>query len=648
MGFKRDNDATSVGGTPASDVMTKPVYDPSDTGNVSASETIQDRLILLENVSEGQLVYLSDTPLVAGVGSGGVADKDTPAKRPAIACALETGTTGQTIKIIQNGLVPVDTSSFSVGDIVSLGNSGAFVLQPKKSDQQVGIITAVGNPGQMLMQQGSFNKTNIRGSVKNGQMLKFNLSDNELEPSDFIEDGVKIKTKKDFFAKKVKTAPASLEVGPGFIMSNGGNEFLQSSISNSSTPDNAFLPRKNFDYTLGTNDQFTTGRIVGTSSSVVLQGSDVLLSDDPGAVTANNDTPGKVKYVITPTEDRLISEFRSRFNTVQTGIRLIIRLTNGSGPVVFTTEVDETWEDGAGFTSVIYAGSGATETVVNIEDAPLLALNGVTYHVTWESTVGDIVMLGDIVSTEYIPYFERTIQSIVFDPVVAAKVFNETGDKILDANGWYSYVFMDATSGSKTVTLPASTGALGMAMPCTVYKSDATANTVTVLPFGGETISGAASVVISSQHESATIVGDGTNARLINVEPSGGGGSSVIDTYEANATGSTTTGSGTDVVVSSMTLTPGAGDYIAWFSSSWENSATSDTIFVSIYVNGSQIATTERRYYIDGSIPDTAIPVATHDMITGLGAGEDIDIRWRTTGGTATMYQRKLTLIRVG
>jgi hypothetical protein len=115
---------------------------------------------------------------------------------------------------------------------------------------------------------------------------------------------------------------------------------------------------------------------------------------------------------------------------------------------------------------------------------------------------------------------------------------------------------------------------------------------------------------------------------------------------QVTATADTTTTSITDVALSGMSITPGAGDYLIWFSGSMEGSATS-TQYASIYVNGAQLSHSERRVFTEASIPNTSFPVATHAYVTGVGAGQAIDIRWRTTAGTATMHQRTLIVQRV-
>ena len=113
---------------------------------------------------------------------------------------------------------------------------------------------------------------------------------------------------------------------------------------------------------------------------------------------------------------------------------------------------------------------------------------------------------------------------------------------------------------------------------------------------------------------------------------------------QASETTNDTTASASDVLVSGMTITPGAGDYHVWFSGSVEGTATNSTQFVSLYVNGAQLPHTEREVLTEGSILNTSFPVATHALVTGVLAGQAIEVRWRTTAPTATMHERTLVV----
>jgi hypothetical protein len=120
------------------------------------------------------------------------------------------------------------------------------------------------------------------------------------------------------------------------------------------------------------------------------------------------------------------------------------------------------------------------------------------------------------------------------------------------------------------------------------------------------------------------------------------------DTTQASETADDTTGSATDVVVTGMTLNPTSdGDYRIWFSGSAEGTASNSTQYVSLYVNNVQIAHSERQIFTEGSIQDTSFPVASHAFVTGVTAGQPVEVRWRTTAGTATMHERTLVIEKV-
>jgi hypothetical protein len=73
-----------------------------------------------------------------------------------------------------------------------------------------------------------------------------------------------------------------------------------------------------------------------------------------------------------------------------------------------------------------------------------------------------------------------------------------------------SVVLVNATSGSKTITLPApSAGTIFH-----VKKTDSSLNTVVITPPSG-TIDGAANKTLSYQYSSVSVVSDGTNFFLV-------------------------------------------------------------------------------------------------------------------------------------
>lgn len=95
-----------------------------------------------------------------------------------------------------------------------------------------------------------------------------------------------------------------------------------------------------------------------------------------------------------------------------------------------------------------------------------------------------------------------------------------------------------------------------------------------------------------------------------------------------------------------MTLTPGAGEYLAVFSSSVENNSASSFQRCAIFVNGVIQAHTERERFNESSINNVEVNFATHAWVT-VGAGEAVEIKWKTSGGTAVARNRTFNLFPV-
>lgn len=117
-----------------------------------------------------------------------------------------------------------------------------------------------------------------------------------------------------------------------------------------------------------------------------------------------------------------------------------------------------------------------------------------------------------------------------------------------------------------------------------------------------------------------------------------------ISTQEASATVDDTTDSVTDTLMASMTITPASGTYWVSWSGSIVNSVTgAERTWVSIYSGGSQVAATERSIGVIGSV---YVPTLTQSVVTVNGS-QAVEIRWRVAGGTSTVRQRKLTIMRL-
>lgn len=120
---------------------------------------------------------------------------------------------------------------------------------------------------------------------------------------------------------------------------------------------------------------------------------------------------------------------------------------------------------------------------------------------------------------------------------------------------------------------------------------------------------------------------------------------------EASATAATTTTSTTDVLINSMTLTPRAGTYRVIFSSYIEHNTNNANVTVSIYSGGTLKADSARvgSPQIQGGVTPSLnmrMPISTNGDVAVNGS-QAIEIRWKTSAGTATTTQRTLNITRI-
>lgn len=111
---------------------------------------------------------------------------------------------------------------------------------------------------------------------------------------------------------------------------------------------------------------------------------------------------------------------------------------------------------------------------------------------------------------------------------------------------------------------------------------------------------------------------------------------------------SDTTSSLSYTQVTSMTSTPGAGSYIAFFNGSVSTASGGTTVFIALYVNGVITSHSVRRF-VGSNFGTTDIgDISFSAIISGLGAGEIVEVRWKIDAtDVATIYERSLTLLKL-
>jgi hypothetical protein len=111
---------------------------------------------------------------------------------------------------------------------------------------------------------------------------------------------------------------------------------------------------------------------------------------------------------------------------------------------------------------------------------------------------------------------------------------------------------------------------------------------------------------------------------------------------EVESSSTTSTTSGTDVLMSGMTLTPAAGEYLCWFSGEVDHSQDAN-LTMSIYVDGVRENASQREVDISDE-RNACFACTNHAVVNGSQA---IEGRWRTSTSTASCYRRQLYLLKI-
>lgn len=138
---------------------------------------------------------------------------------------------------------------------------------------------------------------------------------------------------------------------------------------------------------------------------------------------------------------------------------------------------------------------------------------------------------------------------------------------------------------------------------------------------------------------------DSTLNRFLVSENGGAYRAAFTQVASATATTTITTTSTTDILATSMSITPESGTYLVIFSGSASNSSNNQSIFPSVYVDGVQVAASERRVFRLAANDGAPFACVTQATVNGAQA---IEGRWRVSAGTGSMYQRTLVLVKVG
>jgi adhesin/invasin len=207
------------------------------------------------------------------------------------------------------------------------------------------------------------------------------------------------------------------------------------------------------------------------------------------------------------------------------------------------------------------------------------------------------------------------------------------------------------SAGGSTVTLATDLGSLGSVTD----NGDGTytATLTSAATPGSATITGSLNAVAMTDIETVTFALAPDLQQFAYRWRNDDGGETDDTAFQVTATVDTSTTSTSYTPVAGMTRTFVAGeegDYLVSFSSTIETSTGSNlTMHAALHVDGSITGYehTERQINNDSSFPNTPSGVGITTLVTGVTNGTTIDVRYKTSTGTAVMHERTLTFKKI-
>lgn len=121
-----------------------------------------------------------------------------------------------------------------------------------------------------------------------------------------------------------------------------------------------------------------------------------------------------------------------------------------------------------------------------------------------------------------------------------------------------------------------------------------------------------------------------------------------IDSFKATNTNDVTTTSSSYVLIANMTITPGAGTFLAMFSARGVGTDLNQELTYALHINTTIVAASERDQNMASTFPTNLEENLLHTQETiTLAAGESINVRFKTDLGTFHVHQRSLILVLI-
>lgn len=123
-----------------------------------------------------------------------------------------------------------------------------------------------------------------------------------------------------------------------------------------------------------------------------------------------------------------------------------------------------------------------------------------------------------------------------------------------------------------------------------------------------------------------------------------------LASIEVSDTGTISAPTGTDALMTTMSITPTPGTYICWFTCDINSGVGGAAISCSIYVNGVQDASSLRKVipFAGGTLTTGAARAAMAiNRTVAVTTGQTVQVRWSSSNAGPTAAARVLTMLRV-
>ncbi|MFH2105055.1 MAG: hypothetical protein ABII72_02345 [Parcubacteria group bacterium] len=231
-----------------------------------------------------------------------------------------------------------------------------------------------------------------------------------------------------------------------------------------------------------------------------------------------------------------------------------------------------------------------------------------------------------------VTYFNGTIVNAALDSSGDSTIPVTFGDDVrIDGEIYRTETGGDSPLKLADTMMPAVNNTYNLGTSSSEWKDGYFAGTVNVGALGGSGIVSSANIT-----DGAVATADIASGAITQTAESSGNVTATQSTIK--------TGTSYDVA-DTVTITTGASTLFCMYSNLVSTDAVSQTVNMALYVDGQAVPHTYRRETTDAGEGQSSL--AASALVTVTAGSHTIEVRWNTSGGTATMYSHALDVIEL-